>query len=64
MGGLHELFIKLRLLWVYRRSFREWRADVWSKEGRARMCCDGRMCGCYGADNLSWWEHLLSEKHP
>jgi hypothetical protein len=64
VSALYELSIKLRLLWLYRWQFREWKADVWDKEGRGRMCCDGRMCGCYGSDNLSWWEHLLSENRP
>ena len=64
MSAFYELSVKMRLLWLYRWSFREWKADVWDKEGRGRMCCDGHMCGCYGSDNLSWWEHLLSEKRP
>ena len=57
-----EVWIKLRLLWKCRGSFREWKADVWSKEGRERMCCDGYMCGCQGSDYLSWWEYMLKDR--
>lgn len=64
MTTLYELSIKLRLLWLYRWQFREWKVDVWDKEGRGRMCCDGYRCECCGSDNLSWWEHLLSENRP
>ena len=56
---MSEVWIKLRLLWLYRHWFREWKADVWDKEGRARMCCDGYQCACRGSCNIDWWEHLL-----
>lgn len=57
-----DLWLKLRLLRLYRFAVREWKSDVWDKEGRARMCCDGYMCGCQGSDYASWWEHLLNER--
>lgn len=57
-----DLWLKLRMLIVYRWHAREWWADVWKHEPGERMCCDGYMCGCYGADYASWWEHLLKER--
>lgn len=54
-----ELILKLKMLWLYRNGgIRQWHKDVWKKEGAERMCCNGYMCGCYGADHYSHWEHL------
>lgn len=57
-----ERILKLKMLWIYRLHFREWWKDVGSREGRERMCCDGYMCGCYGSDHASWWEHLWNTR--
>jgi len=59
-----EPILKLKMLWLYRGHIREWYRDVWKQEAGQRMCCDGRECGCYGADYYSWWEHLLTDKGP
>ena len=50
------------MLRVYKLQVREWYHDVWRQEAGARMCCDGHMCGCYGADYASWWLHLLGDE--
>jgi hypothetical protein len=59
---MDDLILKLKMLWIYRGSFREWYHDVWKKVAGARMCCDGYMCGCYGSDNASWWEYLWTDR--
>ena len=59
-----ELVLKLKMLWLYGWAHRkEWVADVWRHEWSERMCCDGYMCGCYGSDWGSWWEHLWQTRH-
>ncbi len=57
-----DAWLKLKMLRVYGFQIREWRDDVWRNEPWARMCCDGRECGCYGSCWGDWWEHLLREK--
>lgn len=61
---MSELILKLKMLWLYRGHFREWREDVWKWDGSERMCCDGRMCCCSGVDFRSWWEHLWEMRRP
>lgn len=61
---MSELILKLKMLLIYRGHLREWREDVWKHDWSERMCCDGRMCGCYGADYGSWWEHLWEMRRP
>lgn len=29
-----------------------------------RMCCNGYMCGCYGATFRDYYEHCLKERDP
>lgn len=53
--------IKLRMLWLYGFSVRAWYRDVWRQEADARMCCDGRECGCYGSTYREMWEHMLGK---
>ena len=50
--------IKLKMLWLYGFAFREWWRDVWKQDEASRMCCDGRECGCMGADYASYWDWL------
>lgn len=64
LNRLANLWLKLRMLRVYKYSFREWHDDVWQHEPSARMCCDGRECGCYGLCWEDWWNHLLSARRP
>lgn len=59
-----DLWLKLRMLWLYRFHLRSWMQDVWVREPWERMCCDGRECGCYGACYGDMWEHLLKDKTP
>lgn len=59
---MYDIWLKLRMLRVYKLQVREWYQDVWRQEAGGRMCCDGYMCGCYGADYASWWHHLLGDK--
>lgn len=54
--------IKLKMLWLYKFHIREWYRDVWVQDEAARMCCDGRECGCMGADYASYWEWLWKDR--
>ena len=56
-----DVWLKLRMLWLYRFHFREWHRDVWRWDAGQRMCCDGYMCGCHGADYATYWHHLLGD---
>lgn len=53
----YDLTLKLKMLWLHRGSFGEWRRDVWQRDASERLCCDGYMCGCQGSDYGSFWEH-------
>lgn len=53
-------WLKLRMWWHgYRWSPRAWYREIWLTDPNDRMCCDGYMCGCYGACHATYWEHLL-----
>ena len=53
--------LKLRMLQLYWPALGDWWREVWLRDAGQRMCCDGRMCGCYGSDYASMWEALLKE---
>lgn len=55
---LEDWALKLKMLWLYQFQFRDWWREVALQESGGRMCCDGYMCGCYGSDYRSWWQHL------
>lgn len=59
---MSDIVLKLKMLWLYRGAFADWHRDVWQREAGERMCCDGSMCGCYGADYGSYWEHLWATR--
>jgi len=59
-----EPILKLRMLRLYWPMLADWYRDVWKREPYSRMCCDGRECGCYGADYGSMWEAMLKRKRP
>lgn len=54
--------IKLKMLWLYSGSFADWYREVWSQDEDAQMCCDGRMCGCYGSTYGDMWQHLWNHR--
>lgn len=54
----HTFILKLKMARLYWPAMREWYSEVWTEEPYARMCCDGRMCGCYGATHFEHWQHL------
>lgn len=58
--ALEVLWMKLRLMRPYWPDLREWRNDIWRTDANSRICCDGYMCGCYGADHYEFWSHMLT----
>lgn len=56
-----ELIVKLKLLRTMWNTPKIWYKEVWSQDPYSRMCCNGYMCGCMGADYIMYWEHLLNE---
>lgn len=61
---MSDLWLKIRMLRLYRFHFHLWLEDVWRRDPLARQCCDGKMCGCYGSCWRDWWEYLLKERKP
>ena len=60
---MSEFGLKMRMLWLYGlRGAPDWYREVWLHDAGQRMCCDGRMCGCYGADYFSYWEWLWRDR--
>ena len=52
-----DIFLKIKMLLIWRGPFREWVKEVWLQESGERLCCGGFECGCYGADYYSMWRH-------
>lgn len=50
-----DRLLKLRMLWLFLAgAFEQWREATSDLD--ARMCCDGRECGCMGSSNREFWE--------
>lgn len=59
---MKDLYLKLRMLRLYvfcGAGLVAWYTDVWKKDGDERLCCNGDMCGCYGACRYQEWEWAL-----
>lgn len=59
MQKLADIWLKLRMLRLYRCDLTRWYTDVWRQDPDARICCSGYMCGCYGSCYYEMWESLL-----
>ena len=58
-----EVKLKLKMLRLYGIcGIRDWYRVIWKQQADAQICCNGYMCGCYGADYFSYWEHMC--KNP
>lgn len=50
-----DIVLKLRILHIMiAGAIASWREAV--RDLDARMCCDGRECGCMGSSNREFWE--------
>jgi len=56
---LPDLWLKLRMLRLYRFYFTDWYKDVWKQDPDAQVCCSGYMCGCYGSCYYEMWKAML-----
>ena len=64
MLGSERMPIKLKMLWMSGvRGACDWYREVWLQDEAERMCCDGYMCGCMGADYGSYWEWLWRDRN-
>lgn len=59
---MDDLILKLKMLVLYRWHLLEWYQEIWKQDSSARMCCDGRECGCYGSCYGDMWERLLKHR--
>lgn len=56
---MKDIWLKLRMLRLYWPIPRAWYRDVWLQDPDAQVCCNGYMCGCYGAVYYEQWEAML-----
>lgn len=57
------MILKLKMLLLYRGSYRDWYSEVWKRHADDQMCCNGYHCGCQGATYGEMWEHFWKTRN-